>query len=57
MMLSGIFVAGSSNILFGVLDKVVDVNAFIILCFVVRTFMAIGAGVTSVRASHNHTLY
>lgn len=44
LMLAGIFLAGSCNILFGVLDRTSGVNNFVVLCFAVRSMMALGAG-------------
>ena len=39
----GLFVSGSSTILFGVLDRAPDGTPFIVLCFVVRVFEGIGS--------------
>lgn len=43
MLLSGIWFAGWSNILFGFLDHVQDPTSFSVLCFVVRSVGAFGA--------------
>lgn len=42
-LIMGVFVAGVANILFGVLDKIDDLNLFTFFCFLVRVFEAIGA--------------
>lgn len=47
MLISGIFVTGACNILFGLLDKIEDQNTFTVFCFVVRIFEAVGAGAFS----------
>lgn len=41
-LILGIFICGVSNILFGVLDKIDDLNTFTAFCFIVRIFEAIG---------------
>ncbi|CAL1297558.1 unnamed protein product [Larinioides sclopetarius] len=43
MFLSGVFFCGSCNILFGWLDKVNGAIEFGVLCFIVRSFEALGA--------------
>ncbi|XP_067145121.1 MFS-type transporter SLC18B1-like [Centruroides vittatus] len=43
MFLSGVFVAGVCNILFGFLDKLTDLTLFTVFCFIVRIFEAVGA--------------
>lgn len=48
MLVSGVFVAGVANILFGVLDKIDDLPTFTAFCFIVRTFEALGAAAFSV---------
>ncbi|XP_054156691.1 MFS-type transporter SLC18B1-like [Oppia nitens] len=47
MLISGVFVCGASNILFGVLDRINDLTIFTVYCFVVRIFEAIGAAAFS----------
>ena len=47
MLISGIFVAGVANILFGLLDNINDLNTFTAYCFLVRTFEALGAAAFS----------
>ncbi|KAG8192957.1 hypothetical protein JTE90_028080 [Oedothorax gibbosus] len=47
MFLSGVGVCGSCNILFGLLDKVYGQIEFTVLCFVVRSFEALGAAAFS----------
>lgn len=42
-LLVGVFVAGISNILFGLLDQIDDLQIFTTFCFLVRIFEAIGA--------------
>ncbi|KAI7686519.1 MFS-type transporter SLC18B1 [Sarcoptes scabiei] len=41
-LILGIFIAGTSNILFGLLDRIDDLQTFTLFCFLVRTFEAIG---------------
>lgn len=41
-LILGVFVAGIANILFGLLDKIDDLNTFTVYCFVVRAFVAMG---------------
>ncbi|CAG2163322.1 unnamed protein product [Oppiella nova] len=43
MLISGVFVAGVANVLFGVLDKIDDLPTFTAYCFIVRIFEALGA--------------
>ena len=47
MLISGVFVAGVANILFGLLDQINDLSTFTTFCFVVRTFEALGAAAFS----------
>lgn len=47
MLLTGIFCAGISNILFGLLDQIEDHLMFAVYCFVVRSFEALGAAAFS----------
>jgi hypothetical protein len=46
-LLAGIFVAGVSNILFGLLDQIDDLQTFTAFCFIVRIFKALGAAAFS----------
>lgn len=43
-LLSGIFVTGIANALFGVLDKIEDMTTFAVYCFLVRATAAVGTG-------------
>lgn len=47
MLISGIFVAGVANILFGLLNYIESSQQFAIFCFLVRTFEALGAAAFS----------
>uniref|UniRef100_UPI00358FDA4A MFS-type transporter SLC18B1 isoform X2 n=1 Tax=Myxine glutinosa TaxID=7769 RepID=UPI00358FDA4A len=47
MFVSGIFISGVCTVLFGLLDKAPSGPTYITLCFVVRTFDAIGYGFSS----------
>ena len=44
LCMSGIWMAGCSSILFGLLDLIDDPVTFVSFCFVVRCFMAVGSG-------------
>ena len=44
MFLSGIWLSGGANILFGTLDLIEDRMTFIVFCFIVRSVGAFGAG-------------
>lgn len=41
-LIVGIFIAGVSNILFGLLDQIQSLETFTAFCFIVRTFEAVG---------------
>lgn len=56
MLLSGIWFAGWSNVLFGVLEYVSDVTMFTLLCFVVRAVGAFGAASFST-ASYTYIIH
>ncbi|XP_018321088.1 MFS-type transporter SLC18B1-like [Agrilus planipennis] len=47
LFISGIFVAGTCNILFGALEYVHDYTSFVGLCFTIRGFEALGASAFS----------
>lgn len=47
MLISGIFVAGIANILFGLLNYIESSQQFALFCFLVRTFEALGAAAFS----------
>jgi hypothetical protein len=47
LLISGVFITGASNILFGVLDRIEDLPTFTAYCFVVRIFEALGAAAFS----------
>lgn len=47
MLISGIFVAGVANILFGLLKYINSSQQFALFCFLVRTFEALGAAAFS----------
>jgi len=44
MLLSGIWLAGTSTILFGILGVIEDTFTFTVMCFVVRSVSALGEG-------------
>lgn len=56
MLIAGIWFAGWSNILFGVLGDIEDVTTFTILCFVVRSVGAFGAASFST-ASYTYIIH
>ena len=56
MLLSGIWFAGCSNVLFGVLEYVNDATMFTVLCFVVRAVGAFGAASFST-ASYTYVIH
>ena len=43
----GVFICGSGNLLFGVLDYIEDDTQFVVLCFVIRGLSAVGASAFS----------
>ncbi|XP_077293824.1 MFS-type transporter SLC18B1-like [Arctopsyche grandis] len=47
LFLTGVFVAGSCNLLFGVLEYIHDYERFTIFCFLIRGFEALGASAYS----------
>ena len=47
MLISGVFVCGVANILFGLLDQINDLPTFTAYCFIVRIFEALGAAAFS----------
>jgi len=47
MLISGVFITGASNVLFGLLDRIDDLPTFTAYCFVVRIFEALGAAAFS----------
>lgn len=56
MLISGIFASGVSNILFGTLDRIIDLTSFTVLCFIVRATEAIGVAAFST-ASYTYIMY
>lgn len=46
-LILGVFVAGVANILFGVLDKIDDLNMFTAFCFIVRVVEGVGGAAFS----------
>uniref|UniRef100_A0A224XNB2 Putative mfs-type transporter slc18b1-like protein n=1 Tax=Panstrongylus lignarius TaxID=156445 RepID=A0A224XNB2_9HEMI len=47
LFMAGMFLAGGSNILFGVLPEIRDYTTFTVYCFLIRTLEAIGASAYS----------
>lgn len=56
MLISGIFASGVSNILFGTLDRIIDLTSFTVFCFIVRATEAIGVAAFST-ASYTYIMY
>lgn len=56
MLISGIFASGVANILFGTLDRIIDLTSFTVFCFIVRAMEAIGVAAFST-ASYTYIMY
>ena len=56
LLISGVFCAGVSNILFGLLDQIESKTLFTFYCFVVRSFEAVGAAAFST-ASYTYIMH